>query len=309
MKPSRVMVVANPHAGRREAILGTLQHEFKAAEIEWNVAFTNGPKDAHRLAMIAAEQGYDCVAACGGDGTVMEVAAGMVGSEAVLAILPVGTGNVSAMELGIPPSLVDATHLIASGAARTRSVDMGRAGDHTFLLRMGVGFEAAIKAHTNAELKHNFRAFAYVLSSLETLFTLPVSEYTIIVDGLTVERSGVACIVANSGLTGIGGIELARGISISDGLLDVVVVSPASLQMLMGAASAVFTEERSPFEHWQGRSITVRSSPSREVTCDGEDAGLTPIDVKVMPAAIRVLVPSLVEVVTPAEADARIFAE
>ncbi|MDO9174400.1 MAG: hypothetical protein Q7V62_06305, partial [Actinomycetota bacterium] len=77
----------------------------------------------------------------------------------------------------------------------------------------------------------------------------------------------------------------------------------------MDAASAVFTGERSPFEHWQGRSITVQSSPTREVTCDGEDAGLTPIDVNVMPAAIRVLVPSLVEVVTPAEKDARLFAE
>jgi diacylglycerol kinase (ATP) len=309
MKPTRVMVVANPHAGRHEAILGTLQHEFAAAEIEWDVALTTGPGHAKRLAKAAVKRGYDCVAACGGDGTVMEVASGLAGGPAVMAILPVGTGNVSAIELGIPQSLAEATHLISDGTATTRSVDMGRAGNHTFLLRMGVGFEAAIKANTNAELKHNFRAFAYVLSSLESLFTLPVSEYTIVIDGQTVERSGVACIVANSGLTGIAGITLALDISISDGLLDVLVVSEASLQMLVDAASAVFTGEESPFERWQGRSITVRSSPTREVTCDGEDAGLTPIDVKVMPAALTVLVPPLVDAASPAEADARIFAE
>lgn len=290
MRPASVKVVANPFAGRREVILGTLHSVLGSAGVEWDVAFTHGPGDATRLARVAAEEGYEVVAACGGDGTVMEVAKGLLGTRTTLAILPAGTGNVTAAELGIPWSLPDATHLIADGSARIRRIDMGRTGEHTFMLRMGVGFEAALKANTSPELKQSLGAFAYVLSSVGTLLSQPVSEFTIVVDGHSHTRDGIACIVANSGMTGIAGIPLARGVDVSDGMLDVIVISAATLPMLFDSAAAVALGEEPHFEHWAGRNITIRSLPTREITCDGENAGTTPVDVHVMEGAIGVLV-------------------
>lgn len=78
----------------------------------------------------------------------------------------------------------------------------------------------------------------------------------------------------------------------SDGLLDVLVITPPSLQMLADNATAFVSGEAPPqFDHWAGRTITVMSSPTREVTCDGEDAGTTPVTATVIPGAVRVLVP------------------
>jgi diacylglycerol kinase (ATP) len=292
MRPARVKVVLNQHASRSDDVLRVLHDVFGAASMPWGLAYTQSPRDGMRLAASAAEEGYDCVAACGGDGTVMEVAAGLVGSDVPMAILPSGTGNVSAMELGIPPELADAARLIVSGDSRLRAVDMGRVGVHTFMLRMGVGFEAALKANTDRNLKRDLGALAYVLASIPMLLDAPTSDFTIVVDGQTVKSNGIACIVANSGLTGLAGISLAEGISVSDGLLDVLVVTPPSLQMLAGNVAAFVSGEMPPqFDHWAGRVITVMSSPTREVTCDGEDAGTTPVTAEVIPGAVRVLVP------------------
>lgn len=289
MRPASVKVIANPFAGRREAILGVLHTALGKSGIEWDIAFTHGAGDAREQARLAAQQGWEVVAACGGDGTVMEVASGLLGTHTSMAILPVGTGNVTATELGLPLSLADAARVISDGTARIRRIDMGRAGDHTFMLRMGVGFEAALKARTSPELKQSLGAFAYVLTGLGTLFAPQMSQYTIDIDGTSVTRDGIACIVANSGQTGIAGISLAQGIDVSDGLLDVIVVSETTLPMLWDSAAAVAAGDE-PLEHWSGRAITIHSLPTREVTCDGEDAGFTPIDVRVIESAIGVLV-------------------
>ena len=184
---------------------------------------------------------------------------------------------------------------------------MGRAGDHTFMLRMGVGFEAVLKERTSPELKQSLGAFAYVLSGLGTLFAPQMSQYTIDIDGTSYTRDGVACIVANSGQTGIAGISLAHGIDVSDGLLDVIVVSETTLPMLWDSASSVASGDEPLFEHWSGRAITIHSLPTREVTCDGEDAGFTPIDVSVIESAIGVLVGP--EIATESVSSAKTAAE
>jgi YegS/Rv2252/BmrU family lipid kinase len=291
MNPASVKLIINPLAGRRQVMLGVLHSVLGGAGIHWGIAFTHGPGDALRLARAALDEGWEIVAACGGDGTVMEVASALLGSHTTMAILPLGTGNVTATELGIPLALEDAAALIASGSGRVRRIDMGEAGNHKFMLRMGVGFEAALKDNTPVELKQNLGAFSYVLTGLGTLLSPPLSKYTIVVDGTSLSRDGIACIVANSGMTGIAGITLADGVSVSDGLLDVMVVSEATLPTILGKAAEMAMGEGARFERWQGREISIYSSPTREITCDGESAGTTPVTVRVIEGAVGVLVP------------------
>jgi YegS/Rv2252/BmrU family lipid kinase len=292
MKVERIKVIVNPAAGRDEAIFGTLNDVFRPAGVGWDIAVTNAPGEAEGLSAAAAEEGYDCVAACGGDGTVMEVATGLVGGKIPLAILPEGTGNAMAIELGIPPELADAAALIAGGLAESRLVDMGTIGDHKFLLRLGISFEAAMKENLSRGQKQEFGPLAYVLSGFKALLDPSVAEYTLDVDGRIEKCSGIACIVANSGSTGIAGISLAQGIDVSDGLLDVVVFDAQDLPGLLGLAGGVAVgSEPKGVTHFAGRIISVDASPPQDVTSDGEDAGTTPVTARVMPKAISVLVP------------------
>ena len=93
----RVQVIINPTAGQDQAILGTLNRVFHDADITWDVSITNKAGDARRFARAAVEAGVDIVAAYGGDGTVMEVATGLIGSTVPLAIFPGGTANVMSL--------------------------------------------------------------------------------------------------------------------------------------------------------------------------------------------------------------------
>src|ERR1051325_9730109 len=101
MTLKRIYVVINPAAGQDRPVLAILNRAFRAAELDWDVGVTKVEGDAARLARAAVEAGYDVVAALGGDGTVMEVAGSLAGTEVPLAILPGGTANVMSVELGI----------------------------------------------------------------------------------------------------------------------------------------------------------------------------------------------------------------
>ncbi len=105
----RIQVIINPRAGQDMAILSVMNEAFQAADVRWDVSITNQAGDATRYARLAVEAGVDLVAAYGGDGTVMEVASGLVGSAVPLAILPGGTANVLSVELGIPGDLAAAS--------------------------------------------------------------------------------------------------------------------------------------------------------------------------------------------------------
>lgn len=289
----RVKVIANPAAGKDEPVLGILNDTLGAAGVAWDVAVTHAAGDAEREAAAAGDEGYDVVAAYGGDGTVMEVASGVADSGLPLAILPGGTGNAMAVELGLPAALADAASLLAGGAYKLRNVDMGDASGHRYLLRMGLGFEVLMVEGASPDMKAQYGTLAYFLSGFRALAEPPVATYDVDVDGSRTTREGMACVVANAGGTGIGDIRLASGIDVSDGLLDVLVLDAVGLGALLGAAGTVVAgQEPAQLWHAQGREITVSATPRQRVVCDGEQAGETPVTVRVLPSAIRVVVPA-----------------
>src|SRR5512134_1855301 len=110
---SHVHVIINPGSGQPKPILHTLNAVFRPRDIEWDISLTRKSGDAERFARQAAENGADIVAAYGGDGTVMEVARGLMGLETPLAIFPGGTANLMAVELGIPKDLAKAVAVAA----------------------------------------------------------------------------------------------------------------------------------------------------------------------------------------------------
>jgi diacylglycerol kinase (ATP) len=141
--PQRVFVVINPAAGQDQPILKSLNKIFQENGVDWDIAITKDRGDGQRLAREAVRAGVDLVVVNGGDGTVMECASGLIGSNVPMVILPGGTANVMARELGLPFDLIEALTLAVNPEAVIRSVDMGQVGEHYFLLRAGMGFRSS----------------------------------------------------------------------------------------------------------------------------------------------------------------------
>lgn len=308
----RIHVVINPAAGNDRPILNVLNSVFLENAVEWDVSITHKAGDARRLARQAAQSGADVVAAYGGDGTVAEVAAGLLGTDVPLAILPGGTANVLSRELAIPLGLAEAARLACGVESKIDKIDLGRMGEDIFLLRVGVGFEASMVEQADRVLKENFGVLAYWWSALKNLRDPAIAHYQLCIDGETVECPGVACTIANSGNLGLPGLQLSATISVRDGLLDVIVVEEASLRSLTEVLGQVFSKQatsapaqeesqmryadqlRSSLRHWQAKEISLHVEPYQVIQHDGEvmDAVTMPLRFAVISQALGVLVPA-----------------
>jgi diacylglycerol kinase (ATP) len=296
-KPRHMQVIVNPAAGLEQPILKTLNLAAQAAGIDWDVSITKAAGDGRRLAKGAVESGADVVAVHGGDGTVMEVASGLIGTEVPLAIIPGGTANVIAVELGVPRDLIEATALAVSSPSKIRTIDMGRIGEHCFMLRASVGFEAAMVEGAHRELKDRYGVLAYAISAFQALIEPQFARYFLTLDDEEVEVEGMTCIVANSGSMGSPVFSLSPNIRVDDGLLDVLVVRNSDLPSLISLAASVVggQENKTTLQHWQVHKVTIASEPSLNLQADGEILGETPVTAEVLPAAVRVIVPADLE--------------
>ncbi len=297
MNPPRILrlqVILNPAAGQDEAVLPTLNRVFREADIEWDVSLTHERGDARRLAREAVQAGAELVAAYGGDGTVMETASGLIGSDVPLGILPGGTANVMAIELGVPRELEAAARLLLAPDVERRALDVGRVGEEHFLLRLGTGFEAVVIEGAERELKDRMGTLAYILSAIKALREPPQTTYRLLLDDESVQIEGMSCLVANSGNLGLPGLALHPKIDVSDGLLDVVVIRQADFDTLLSLAASVAGVENVPesLPHWQVLRVRIESDPVQDVQADGEMIGETPIEVEVVPQALQVVVPA-----------------
>jgi len=215
-----------------------------------------------------------------------------------LAILPGGTGNALAHELNIPMDLGKAVSLIVEGH-KLRGIDVGRTVTETqpeqpgyFTLRASVGLQTSIAQSATREEKDRFGYLAYTIAGLKSLAdsNSKLESYQITVDGEEIEGQGLTCMVVNSAsVGGRGSFRFASDVDPWDGILDVFVLDPSFGSVIAAVRSAVNSEHPSFPQHWKGREITVRGR--RAVVLDGEDFGYAPISVRVVPQAIRILVP------------------
>ncbi|MFN8371739.1 MAG: diacylglycerol kinase family protein [Anaerolineae bacterium] len=291
----KLCVIINPAAGIDRPILGIINNAFKDTDAFWDVRITHKAGDAQRLAKEAVAQGFDVVAAHGGDGTVMEVAYGLYGTDVPLAIFPGGTANVMAAELGVSSDLNLAVGLVGSGDYDVRKIDIGTAGEHKFILRIGIGFEADMMKNADQEMKNRFGLLAYVFSAFNEILNPAPVTYKLTLDGQQYEAEGVSCMIANSGNVAIGGLRLSRKIEVSDGLLDVVVFRSVDIGSIISVTTTVLAQaeatELPQIQHWQCHEAIVEAVPPQTVSVDGEIIEQNPISARVLSQAVNVIVP------------------
>jgi diacylglycerol kinase (ATP) len=290
-KMHRVHVVINPASGQPQPILNTLNDVFRPRGVAWDISLTHESGDAEKFARQAAESGADVVAAYGGDGTVMEVARGLLDSEVPLAILPGGTANLMSVEVGVPKKLEDAAEIAANPESLVRKVDAGLIGETYFLLRVGIGFAAEKVKAADRELKDRFGLMAYTIGALKALKMAEAAQYKIQIDGETFETEGLNCLIDNAGNSGVSGFEMIPGIDVSDGLLDVILIEKPSFSNLVEAGSRAVKQATSikSYRHWKAKDIQIETDPPQLIQVDGEIIGTTPLSIQVVPGAIGIL--------------------
>jgi diacylglycerol kinase (ATP) len=276
------LVIFNPSArGEKSQRLRQFLESKKSDRV--TLAPTQCTGDATRLAAAAA--GHDIVVAAGGDGTVNEVLNGLHG--AALGILPLGTVNVFARELGLPHNLPAAWDVIENG--RTRLIDLAcaEAGGRrrVFCQLAGVGFDAQAVRAASWELKKKIGPLAYVWAGLKVLRAPPA---VVEVAG----RKGVAVFVGNGRYYG-GKFRLFPRAKLDDGLLDVCVFERCGYWDLLRYGPAILCAAHPRLKgvhYFQAREFSCSGAVPFEL--DGEDAGDAPVRFSVQPRALRVIVPT-----------------
>ncbi len=297
---TRALVITNPAAARTEevsvqAVVATLRRGGWEVELR----ATGGPGDARRFAAEAVRDRMDVVSVFGGDGTTMQAAAALVGSQTALGVIPGGTGNLLAGNLRMPPQPVRAARALLGG--RVAPLDLGRMdradGPHYFAVACGAGYDARVMAETSTLDKHRWRIAAYIATTLRLIPELKSTPHVITVDGIEYEAEAALVLVANCGEVIPPLVRLRRGIAPDDGLLDVVVIRAedfgssvrAVWELLSGSSEAGHRPGRVGYA--QGRVIRVETPRPEPVQLDGEPHGSTPFVAEVVPGAIQVILP------------------
>ena len=288
----KIHIVINPASGNNEPILNTINDVFKEHDVHWDVSITHDDGDGAKQATEAVENGCDLVMAYGGDGTVLDVATGLIGSDVPLGILPGGTANAMADEMGVPNNLAKALNLPFSEKARIRQVDIGQAEDKYFLLRVGTGMVATFSAGVSRELKDSFGIAAYLIGGIRAISNPQFVTYNLTIDGETISTEGTACLITNGNSLGALGLKLSPKVKIDDGLLDIFIINN-DVQSILGALSHIAQIENSAIDlqHWQGKSIRIETEPPQEIYGDGETIAFTntPCDISLKPNALHIL--------------------
>ena len=294
------VLIANPRSGRRgvktwlDEAVGTLRQAGWAV-VRWE---TQGPGHATELARRAAAEGYEAVIAAGGDGTLNEVLNGVVGTSTAVGILPVGTVNVWAREVGIPlpnwwERLRGATGVLLDGTIR--AIDVGLAGARYFILSAGVGLDAQVaqQAADSPAWARAMQPLEFVPPAVASALTFQGERLTITIDRTEVHREVLQVLIANTSLY-TGFVRIATEARLDDGLLDVCIFGGRGLPSTLRHGTQVLLgiHQADPaFEYYQSRRIEVSSPTPWPVHVDAEPYGHTPMTFEVVPGGARMIVP------------------
>jgi YegS/Rv2252/BmrU family lipid kinase len=254
------------------------------------LALTQRAGHATELAREAAASGQDVVAAVGGDGTISECAAGIVGTDCRLALVPAGTGNDLARGLRIPPGPEAAAASIDAG--RTRRLDAWRLNDRVFVNVAGVGFDAEVAAAMSEPGHRLGGTTGYLLGVLAVLRRYRPRALRLRVDDTEFTGRVMMVALANAPFYG-GGMQVAPTADPSDGLLDVIVIQEVSRLRFLAQFPRVFrgTHVTDPaVKQFRGRVLTIEGDADTHVMADGEPCGTLPVRVEATAAPLSVLV-------------------
>ena len=283
-----ILVILNPSARGERA--RKLADQIRKRSPDMQVKLTTRSGDARAISAAARDGDFTGIVAAGGDGTVNEVVDGLAGAPVPLGILPVGTMNVFAAELGISGSLEDAWRVIKAGNIRT--IDLPLANQSHFVQMAGVGLDAEVVRQTSPDSKKTLGPVSYILTLAQVAARKPPLLSIQPQNGPT--RTGSFVLVGNGRLYG-GPFVLFKNAKLDDGLLDVLVFKNQShwdiIRYLQAIAFGAHPE-LPDVEYFQTPALRVECPQDVPVEVDGELLGHLPYDFGFSKNRLKIFAPA-----------------
>ena len=290
----KLAVIVNPIAGGGRSYRLIQRYIRRWPHSQWEVELmtTRADQRAGSLAREMLKHPPDLLAVCGGDGTINEVASQIANPPFPVAVVPAGTANVMARELGLPLDPIKALQIALK--RKVRKVDLGElsgGSGRRFLFVAGIGFDAYVVSSVNPRLKKMLGKAAFMIEAVRSLCNYTFPEFRIVAGNR--EFSGTSCLVCNAGSYG-GGLLFCPEADMTDGLLDILILQGRRraelarflLQAWLGKAAT-----RDWVHRMQAKALKIDGSSEVMVQTDGELAGLLPLEISVAERAFPLAVP------------------
>lgn len=278
--------------------INLIRSHFAAHQIDLTII--NVPLPPEEIAAIVKkgqEDGIDLVMAAGGDGTVAMVATPLIHTDLPLGILPTGTGNLLAKELKLPQRLEKSLEIITADTSEIFVIDTIQLDHQNFVLNLSVGVSSKVMGEINSEEKQRLGFSAYLLHFIEQLLGLTLDRYTIEYDDHRVSHAASEVLITNSRLLGVEPLKWPGDVALDDGQLDLFIIRAANFPDLLRFLATLFSKNRKKnpiiksyrFEKY----CRIETKDPIRVQADGDAVGETPIEIKVQPHSLNIIVPSV----------------
>ena len=291
----KVQAIINPISGvgSKRKIPQLIKDFCTQSGFDLKLTFTEYAGHASTVTKKAIEQGAECVIAVGGDGTVNEIARSMVHSNAVLGIIPKGSGNGLARELHIPMDSRRALEVITKG--HTTVIDCCKANGRVFFCTCGVGFDAAVSQKFAGEKRRG--SLTYIKSTIEEYLSYKPEIYDLLIDGKSMQEKAFLVACGNASQYG-NNAYIAPHANIQDGKLDVTILSPFLPMDIAPLAIQLFTktiDKNSKIRTFKAESLSIIRQKPGVMHLDGEPVMADKrIDIGVIPHSLMVFTPEVV---------------
>ncbi len=289
----KVTLIVNPISGGRkdkQELLKVVSGYFSDSGNKVILKTTSRPGEAREFAQQAVRDLDDLVAVIGGDGTINEVASGLVGSEVAMGIIPMGSGNGLARTLKIPQNVEKACKLISEGA-RVK-IDTGKANGRFFVLVAGVGFDALVGKRFDEHHKRGPISYFYI--GTKEFFLYKPEKVRISFDDQSFEVEPFLIAAANGQQYG-NNATIAPDAKLNDGFLDITIIHNTSGFQLMRALPKLFTGRLKRYPHadfYKTKSLTIERSAPDVLNVDGEPVNEKEvIEISVQPRCLKIIAP------------------
>jgi diacylglycerol kinase (ATP) len=295
---SKILVVVNPIAGSMSDMAefkSVVEDKLAGQDKTFQIYETTGKENLAKLTRDASQKGVEMVLAAGGDGTIAEVVNGLVHTDVTLGIFPMGTGNGLARAMEIPLELTEAAELIF-GENCVVEIDAMHAGEKYFILNVSTGVSARAMKDAKPESKRRFGIFAYVWTILGQLFAFRPSSFKLQVDGKDYLVNATEILISNGTLMDNPPDPLGPPETFFDSLFEVYIIRSRSIFDYLRLVWNILA--RRGDEDNKLKQITIRDKirvesnlGAQPVQGDGELYGYTPVEVRVVPRALKLIVP------------------
>lgn len=292
----KALLIANPQARRvgDGVSVEALAQSLRAQGLTVETRLSTTPSEGEQLAREAVQRGLQRVVVAGGDGTISRVLQGLAGSPVELAVIPLGTGNILANHLGLRENDLDhACRVAATG--QTRTIDLGRLDDHYFVVTAGAGIDAEVSLRVDPLWKRTVGKLAFMTEFLRAMVQQEPHIYTVRIGDREIKGPMWGLLICNTN-TYSWRIRPAPQAREDDGLLDVVFIHRQGFLDLLDLATRMFFEGETAEGHPTATVLRIgemhlSSYPPVPWQIEGEVMGQTPVTVRVVPGALRLVVP------------------